>query len=338
VLRRCYNITGYLCIALLSLALGCVHIPGSKPGKPPPEVPSVEKSKPVTQTPPIVIDPRRGDQEEKSVQKPRPTSKTIRSLAILLNEGNTRDQQIADALKQQLGKPTELFFLNAIESQQQQVIDRLQASSHRQVVAIGSTAANRAKRLRRKQVVFSQVFNYQADGLLDAGFSGVSMVPSTKVVMKQWKKLSPSLDRIAVITGPSNEQQIREMIKIADELKVSIEHYVVNNDKEMLYTVQQAVGSVQGFWMLPDNRVLSLRGMKDFMSYTTKHNKQVAVFNRKLLKFGGLFYVSVQPGYVAKQIINAVQSPNSTLLSLDKAQVEVNRRTVERLNLLSNVL
>ncbi|MBN4055573.1 hypothetical protein JYU12_02395 [bacterium AH-315-K03] len=351
MINWCCRITGYSCIAMLFLVLGCTQAPEVKPEldreKPAldsegPELelkktaPDIEESELSTQQPEAKIAP--------VVEKSKPISKKpivkilpIDSLAILLNEDNSRFQQIADALKQQMDKPTELFYLNAMTSQKQ-VLDRLQASSHRHVVAIGSAAANSAKRLKRKRVVFAQVFNYQTDKLLAAGFSGVSMIPSTQVLITQWKKTSPALRRLAVITGEGNEQQLAKIIAVAKKQQVTIEHHVVNNDKEMLYTAKQVAQEVDGFWLLPDSRVLSLRGMKDFMSFISTQNKQVAVFNRELLKFGGLFYVSANSNYVAKQIIQAVNGPAAKMLMLDEAQIEINEQTIERLSLNAGVI
>lgn len=266
--------------------------------------------------------------EEPKLEKPT----SVESLAIVLSEGNPRDQTIADEIRQQMGIPTQLFYLNEMLPQQR-VIDVVQASSYEYVVVIGATAANRAKALSDKRVIFAQVFNYQADGLLGAGFSGVSMIPSTQALISQWKKVYPPLTRLAVVTGPDNDHQVATMIAQAARHRVTLEHYIVNNDKEMLYVAKQVAANVQGFWLLPDNRVLSRRGVKEFMSYTMKHNKQVAVFNRNLLKFGGLFYVTVDANYVAKRVIRAVTSRPATVLDLEKAKIEINNNTIKRLKL-----
>ncbi|WP_169714047.1 ABC transporter substrate binding protein [Oceanicoccus sagamiensis] len=265
------------------------------------------------------------------VLKPQPAPKVVEPVAILLNENNPNSQQIADLLTAKLTTPTQLYYLSALPQQQVEVVAQLQQQAYSQVVAIGSNAALRAKSLDDSRVVFSQVFNYQDEGLIEAGFSGVSMVPSAEKLFSEWKQLTPGLKHIAIITGPNNQQQIARIQQAAKHHGVVVLHREVNNDKEMLYEAKQLAPLIQGFWLLPDNRVLSRRSIKEFMAQSMKQGKQVALFNRQLFKYGGLLYVGGDVDEIAEQLKVQLATTEQSVFGLKTAKIEINQRAAEQL-------
>ena len=286
---------------------------------------------------PVVVEPRSVVSiESRSEAKIKPEPTTMLSVAILLSEKNNSSQQIADALAARLEYPVEFFYLSPEPQQQLELIGLIQQSAHQKVVTIGSNAAMRAQLLNGKRVVFSQVFNYQEEGLLEAGFTGVSMIPSADVLFSEWKKLSPGLTSVAIITGPDNRHQIALIASAAQRYGISILHKEAVSDKEMLYEAKQVMPLVQGFWLLPDHRILSRRGMKDFMIQSMKQGKQVALFNRQLFKYGGLIYVGGNAEDIAAQLEVQLLTASERVLPLLQAEVEVNQRAAEQLKLAAN--
>jgi ABC-type uncharacterized transport system substrate-binding protein len=252
-------------------------------------------------------------------------------VAILLSEGNPNSQQIADGLTAKLSTPTQLYYLPPQRQQQAEVVEQLKEQSPSQLVAIGSNAAFWAKSVADTQVVFSQVFNYQDEGLIDAGFSGVSMVPSAEKLFTEWKQLSPNLSQVGIITGPNNQQQIAAIQQAAKMQGVTVLHREVENDKEMLYEAKQLAPVIQGFWLLPDHRVLSRRSIKEFMMQSMKQGKQVALFNRQLFKYGGLLYVGGDVDDIAEQLKLQLSNTEQSVLALSSAKIEINQRAAEQL-------
>ena len=307
-----------LVVALLMLLQACATTDSM-----PPETP-------VVVTPPQVV-----VQPPAPVVKVKPAPKVVEPVAILLNESNPNSQQIADLLSAKLSTPTQLYYLPALPQQQVKVVEQLKQQAHSQVVAIGSNAALRAKSLSDTRVVFSQVFNYQGEGLIEAGFSGVSMVPSPEKLFSQWKLLTPNLTHIAIITGPNNQQQITRIQQAATKQGISVLHKEVTNDKEMLYEAKQLAPLIQGFWLLPDHRVLSRRSIKEFMMQSMKQGKQVALFNRQLFKYGGLLYAGGDVGDIAEQLKVQLSSSGQSVFELKQAEIEINQRAAEQLLLVS---
>ncbi len=269
------------------------------------------------------------------VIKPEPAPEVIEPVAILLNENNPNSREIAEVLSAKLSTPTQLYYLPPLPQQQIKVVEQLKEQPHSQVVAIGSNAALRAKGLADTRVVFSQVFNYQDEGLIDAGFSGVSMVPSAEKLFTEWRQLTPHLSHIAIITGPNNQQQIARIQQAASKQGISVLHKEVTSDKEMLYEAKQVAPLIQGFWLLPDHRVLSRRSIKEFMMQSMKQGKQVALFNRQLFKYGGLLYAGGDVDDIAEQLKMQLASSGQSVFELQQAEIEINQRAAEQLLLVS---
>jgi len=107
---------------------------------------------------------------------------------------------------------------------------------------------------------------------------------------------------------------------------------VVRSDKEFIYTYKQNAGKYHGLWLLPDNRVLSRKAIRDVMSYSVKHGKQVMVFSPQLLQIGGLVSASANADDVAEQVYRRLQDgagepniPGPAVTPLTRADFRINR-------------
>lgn len=259
------------------------------------------------------------------------------SVAVLYRAASDSDGEIVDALMASLGRPYEILALEGMA--EQDLLAYLRASNHSQLIAIGERAAVLASDLDLP-IVFAQVFNYRQRELLARGLSGVNMIPSPEKLFMQWQKLAEDLNRIAIITGSMTADQITQISDAASDFGIAVEHYQVASDKEWLYTAKNVSANVQGFWLLPDHRVLSRRVLKEFMAHSTKHGKQVAVFNEYLLEFGGLLYVGINPEDVSARIIEQLDNLSSdasdnraSILVLQQADIEINQHAAEQLQL-----
>jgi hypothetical protein len=97
---------------------------------------------------------------------------------------------------------------------------------------------------------------------------------------------------------------------------------------------------MQGLWLVPDNRILSVEVIRDMMAFGMRQGKQLAVFNHELLGLGGL--VSTESGYsdIAEQVLERVRQaqqhagvPGEPVIPLSKANIRINKIMAGRLNL-----
>lgn len=309
-------------LLLLTMWLsGCVLQPEKNPAPPP-----VEKVTSASRQPP-------------RKQKPE-TPLPAPSVYIIISQELAPYTEVAEQIEKRLGRPVHRYNLPQSKGERDKLLRQISAEKRAEVVNIGLNAALFSQSLTRQNQVFCQVFNYTEYGLTSARRKGVSMLPSVDKTLMIWKELSPAIKDVAVISGPGLDEVLQQAVDVAAKRGVVLHPVTVANDKEYLYAYKKLAEKVQGYWLLPDNRVLSVRTLKDVMNFSVRNGKQVAVFNKELLRLGGLFSVSSSYSDIADKVIqrldmaaNREDVPGVDLLPLDKAELKINPVMVQRLGL-----
>jgi len=288
----------------------------------------IEKPKPVV-VKPVVKPP-----------SPPPVVVAPPRVVILVSDKTTAYSEVANALAKKLGKRATIRYMKGGRAQNIKMLSRYKAEERIQFVSIGLSASVAAKTLKDKQVIFSQVFNYHGYGLVTNNHKGVSMLPSINKTFKAWRALAPNTTDISIITGSGFEDMIKTAQAEARKFGITLHHNVVNSDKEFKYAYKNMVSKVQGYWLLPDNRILSGSALRDVMTYSVRNSKQVAVFSEELLNLGGLFSVTSDNRDVAQQVLKRLaqgeQKANMAgpdITYLDKVNLRINTVMAERLNI-----
>lgn len=312
-------------LALLLFALfGCATPPG-KEAEPPKPVVTIEKpaAEPVAPVPP------------KPPLPPPPPG-----VDILLSSDIPAYRGVADALTKRLQGRTEVYSLSGRADMANAVIASVKASGHEQVVAIGLGAALAARELPDRQVVFCQVFNYAEHQLLGPNSKGISLLPGLGKTFAAWKAISPSLMDVGVISGEGFEGMLELANAAAAQQGIRLHHIEVANDKAYQFAYKQMAEEVQGYWLLPDNRVLSSGILRDVMTFSVRGGKQVLVFSDELLKLGGLLSAGSTEEDVAEKVLTRLaeaahkqEIPGADILPLDEAKLRINDVMARRLNL-----
>lgn len=261
-------------------------------------------------------------------------------VVILASEDSPAYSEVAKALAKELGQRATIYYLTENQSDNLKTIARLKTEDHIQVVSIGLNASMLVKSLTHKQVVFCQVFNYQDYALLTSRHKGVSMLPSLPKTFETWRTLAPATRNIGVITGPGFDDVIQTAQAAAKARGFKLHHQVVNSDKEYQYAYKKMNRLVQGYWLLPDNRVLSEHILRDLMTFSVRNSKQVAVFNEELLKLGGLLSIGSDYQDIAQQVYNRLEQaqgkesiPGPDIIYPEKINLRINSVMARNLNL-----
>lgn len=263
----------------------------------------------------------------------RPRRRDPEPVAIVYTAGVPVYQATAAAIAARSPGPARLIPL----SQDDGALSAEAVRGYPQVVAVGAAAARSALELPAKQVVFCQVFNYREHGLARDGVIGVSMLPPPTQQFRAWKALAPELKRIGVISGAGHDDLIEAARTAARAQDADLVHREVRTDKEALYEFKRMVPDIDGFWLLPDERVLSHRVLREIMEYGVKHRKLILSFTPELLRFGAVMSVSSRETDVAERVVTALRMPNAAerqpfqLLPLWEASIEVNRDVAHRI-------
>lgn len=272
---------------------------------------------------------------------PSPVAKPAsREVVILVSENIPAYSAVASTLAEQLGQRGSIRYLKANQFENLRTLGAYQDSTRHQFVSIGLKASVAAKTLTDRQVVFCQVFNYQEYDLVSPQHKGVSMTPSLSRTFSTWRALAPDITDIGLISGPGFDDLIQAAKAAAKNQGITLHHETVNSDKEYQYAYKQMADKVQGYWLLPDNRVLSGNVLRDVMTFSVRNSKQVVVFNEELLNLGGLFSTGNDYEDIAQQVLDRLEQahdkeeiPGPDVVYPDKMVLRINSVMAQRLNL-----
>ena len=175
------------------------------------------------------------------------------------------------------------------------------------VLAIGLRAAQSSVAMSDVPVVFSQVFNHQDYDLISGKSRGVAALAPLAAQLKVWKKFDPTMTRVGLIVGEGHDDLIAEAEVAAAELDLELQVRIAHSDQETLYFFRRMVRDIEGFWLFPDNRILSARVLKQMLDEANHQQVPVAVSNESMLEMGAAISISTVAADIAETIVKIVR-------------------------------
>lgn len=263
-------------------------------------------------------------------------------VAILLSDDVPVFVSVADQLRRRLGDEHHtIHILDGHPANTRRILEEVESSDPDQVISIGLLAAQVGRQLDDVPMVFCCVFNYQEHDLISSTSKGVNLLPPFSMQLEAWRKFSPNLERIGVISGPSQDALIAEIKQAAAEVGIELLSRTVHSDQEALYGFKRLAPEIQGLWLLPDNRILSPRVIREIMSYGGKHRIQIVVFGSGLLNLGGLMAITSRVGDVADQVVARLEHKAEDgrltgpgMMPLTQMDLEINQDIARHLGLI----
>jgi ABC-type uncharacterized transport system substrate-binding protein len=174
------------------------------------------------------------------------------------------------------------------------------------VVAIGLRAAQSSVSMSDSPVVFSQVFNHQEHGLINENSRGVAALAPMEAQLAAWKQVDPAISRIGIIIGEGHEEMLDAARNAAENLDIELDVQIAHSDQETLYIFRRMTSDIDGFWLFPDNRILSSRVLTEMLEYANRHNVTVVVPNESMLQIGAAISISTVAADIAMTIANVL--------------------------------
>jgi ABC-type uncharacterized transport system substrate-binding protein len=175
------------------------------------------------------------------------------------------------------------------------------------VIAIGLRAAQSSVAMSKQPVVFSQVFNYEHHKLLQENSRGVAALPPLDAQIASWKEVDPAISRIGVIVGEGHDALIAEAEVAAQRHGVELIVQVTRSDQETLYFFRRMIRDIDGFWLFPDNRILSSRVLQQMLDDANRQRVPVNVPSESLLSLGAMISMTSQASDIANTIVKVVR-------------------------------
>lgn len=236
------------------------------------------------------------------------------SVAIVMTNNSPAYADVAVELAQRL-ENYEVYDLGDASQPPVNVLRRINDSDSGVVVAIGLRAAQSSVAMSDKPVVFSQVFNHQDHGLLKDNTRGVAAIPPLDAQLAAWKKLDPTMVRIGVIIGEGHDDLIEEARLAAAKHEIELRVQQTRSDQETLYFFRRMVRDIDGFWLFPDNRILSGRVLQEMLADANRQQVPVTVPSESMLEMGATLSMSTVAADIARTIVKVIREVQSGRLT-----------------------
>ncbi len=260
---------------------------------------------PVVHEPIVIIEPPPPITEpDVSISIPEPPR--LPPVAIVLTSGQPAYADVARELTHRF-ENYEIYDLSDDGRPPITVLRLINDSESGAVVAIGLRAARSSVAMSDKPVIFSQVFNYQDHNLLTKNSRGVAAIAPLDAQLAAWKEADPTISRIGAIIGQGHDDLIAEAEIAAARHGVELRVQVTRSDQETLYFFKRMIHEIDGFWLFPDNRILSRRALQQIMDDAKRQNVSVLVPNKSMLQIGGSISVSSVASDIAETITRLVR-------------------------------
>lgn len=252
------------------------------------------------------------------------------SVAIVITNSQPAYADVAVELAERL-ENYEVYDLGDDSQAPVSVLRQINDSNTDIVVAIGLRAARSSVAMADKPVIFSQVFNHQDYDLLSENSRGVAAIPPLDAQIAAWKKIDPTLVRVGVIIGEGHDDLIEQARLAAERHEIELRVQVTHSDQETLYFFRRMIRDIDGFWLFPDNRILSGRVLQEMLDDANRQQVPVTVPSESMLKLGASLSITTVAEDIARTIIKVIREIKSGRLTglppitqLSEIRVETN--------------
>ncbi|MDJ0940935.1 MAG: ABC transporter substrate binding protein [Woeseiaceae bacterium] len=301
-------------------ALLCALLSACASAPPPPDPEPVVIVEPEPEIPIVVADP---EPQPEPVAAPEPPKVTI-----VLSSRSAAYEDVAEELGN-LFETVSIYDLTDRSQPPERAFRLINDSDTDAVVAIGLRAARSSVALAAVPVVFSQVFNHQDHALVGERSRGVAAIAPVDVQLAAWKEAQPTLVNVGLVIGPGHDELIAGAEIAALERGISLSVHIANSDQEALYYFKRMVRDIDGFWLLPDNRVLSARVLREIVDQSNRRGVTVLVPNPSMLQMGAAISVSTVASDIAARISEVIAMIHSGELGIVPAITPLSETLIE---------
>lgn len=253
----------------------------------------------------VVPSPAVVTKEPEPIKPPPPPP--LPSVAIVLSSGQPAYADVANELRQHFGNYS-IHDLSDASRPPVSVLRQINDASPGAVIAIGLRAAQSSVAMSKQPVVFSQVFNYQEHRLLRENSRGVAVLPPLDAQLSAWKELDPAIRRIGLILGEGHEDLLTDAELAAQKHDIELVVQTTKSDQETLYFFRRMIRDIDGFWLFPDNRILSSRVLQQMLADARRQRVAVSVPSESMLSLGAMISMSSRASDVAETIVKVVRA------------------------------
>lgn len=222
----------------------------------------------------------------------------------------------------------------------QSILRELRQRTGTFLVTIGLPAARMARDQLAGPILFAQVFNYHELLSGDRLVRGVATIPPLELQLKDWRGLDPDLKRVGLIVGERHADLVSEAERAAESAGITLRHEISTSDQETQYLFRRLAPQIDGFWLLPDDRILSPGVLREMFDNASTHGIQVSTFNDALLGWGAMQSATSTAVDVARtldrvlaEMVGGKTAEVPVLTPLSELEIRVNREVAGELGI-----
>ena len=288
-------------LLVATLFAGCQALP-------PPSPPVEEPVEIVVEEPPVVV---AEPEPEPAPPPPKPEPPPpLPPVSIVLTNSQPAYADVARELTRHFDNYT-IYDLSEKDRPPVTVLRLINDAEPGVVIAIGLRAATSSIAMSDHPVVFSQVFNYERHELLKENSRGIAALPPIDAQLAAWKEANPDVSRIGLILGDGHDDLIAEAEVAAQRHGLELVVQISHSDQETLYFFRRMVRDIDGFWLLPDNRVLSARVLRQMLAEAKQRRVPVSVPSDSMLPLGAMISMTTKASDIATTIADVVRKIQS---------------------------
>lgn len=313
-----------VCAALtLAVTAGCASAPAPLLGDAAPAPPSVVEPQPAAAPPPV--------------PPPRPAPPERAAVVLLVDDSATSYAELADAIAASL--PGRRYRVTRLTDDSTELAERGQHAAA--VVAVGRAAVQTAQRvLPGIPTVFCQVLRHEDLLVADRSLWGIAAWPPAAASLAAWRAVDPGVRTILLIVSDLDSPLAAEARAAAAAQGVDLRIERSSSDRETLYLFRRSATTIDGLWLLPDDRAFGPTTLREILRYATARGVGVLAFSEALLRHGALLSATSVPTDVAATVhavVERIASGRTTgltaLTPLSAVELTVNGAVAEALGL-----
>jgi putative tryptophan/tyrosine transport system substrate-binding protein len=229
------------------------------------------------------------------------------TIAVVLSQDLAPSRDALRGIEETRGAASLVLDL-ASETDAEAGIARLARATPDAIIAIGARAAQLVtEHLAQVPTVYCMVLESDVAELEGARLTGVAIDVPVERQLESFRRLVPSLARIAVLYDPRRSRALVDRARsAATSLGLELVSQAVASADDVPAAFRQATRDVDGVWLIPDSTVVN-RGSFEFMlQATAERHLPLMVFSEPMVRAGGLVAVVPDPTDVGRQAARLV--------------------------------
>lgn len=172
------------------------------------------------------------------------------------------------------------------------------------VLALGARAAQvLTRRLKGVPIVFCMVLGVDVETLAGPWSTGVALEVSPEEQLDAFRKVVPSLSRLAILYDPAKSTATVDKARSAASKRgLQIEARPVTRPADVPDAFRSAAAAADGLWLVPDSTVVSRESFDFILRESVERRLPVMVFSEPMVRAGGLVCVAADNGDIGRQV------------------------------------